>query len=278
MTSMPTSTLTPYVERSMIFELLEQQRRTMDFLTGRNSVMRMLQDQKRMADLTRSQLFALKMVTDNRRAIDLARGPTSTFQAIERSRRVTDLISGRNSIFQSLENSRKLMDTITARPQFAATMGMNDTLAAISSRPYFSTMIGTATMPRPAWIETIESLRTAIGNPLYADVVTQFDEAAELAEDGDEDGDEDEDEDESCWWIERLPLGTQFALLFVLLEVIDKMSELGQAATGVHLPPAYTAAVQVLFALAAAILALVDARAKAVANDEATADDDGGAE
>ena len=211
-----------------------------------------------MSELMTHRNFALKIVEDNHRALDLVKGPDSTFRMSEQSRRAVDLVSGANSLFRTLEKNRKLLDTITALHEFAAAIGMHDTLAAISSRPYFSTMIGMAAMPCPAWIETVEGLRSAIGNSLYAQAIAELNEAADLVEEG----------DPESWWFERLPIGAEFALLIILLEVIEQVSEFGQDVSGVHLPPAYTSGVKVLFALATAILALVDAPASAVAKDE----------
>lgn len=244
------------------FEIIEQNWRMLDLATGRNSVLRMLASQDRVSDLIAGHYSAANVVNNNSRALEIARGQNSTLLTIAQSRRVADLAAGRNSLFQTVEGSRKLLESIAARRDFAATIGINDTLAAISSRPYFSTMIATAVMPRPAWIERIETLRTAIGEPLYAQAVAGFDQAADLLE----------APAPRLWWIERLPVHAQLGLLLIVLQVIEKVSEFAQDATGVHLPKAYTSGVEVLFALAAAILFVIDARVNAVTQEQEECD------
>lgn len=175
---------------------------------------------------------------------------------MEQNRKVLDALTGRNSVLNAMEQNRKLLKSISGRTSFASMIGVNSTLSAISSQPGFGAMIGTAVMPRPAWQGIFDGLRGPIGTDLYEDTRAEFDAAAILAGEG----------EGETWWIARLPFVAQVALLLVVLQALDAAGEFMSDMTGADVPPAYRSATTVLFALAATLLAFIEAKAKAAAD------------
>jgi hypothetical protein len=195
----------------------------------------------------------------NQKLLDLMFGPQfGALKMFEGNQKLLDSISGRNSILRMVEHSHKLLDSISSRASFASMVGANTTLAQIAAQPDFASMIGTATMPRPAWIGVFDGLREQVGADLYDEALAEFNTAADLA--GEADGE--------TWWVLRLRLVVQLALLVPVLQVVDKMSEFMADLAGEDLPPAYRSGTQVLFALAAVLLVFIDAKAEALADDD----------
>jgi hypothetical protein len=152
---------------------------------------------------------------------------------------------------------------IVGKPSFAEMIGANKTVSEIVSQPRFASMVGSAALPRSDWTGVLQGLREQIGSELYDDGITEFDAAADLAGEG----------DGESWWIERLPMYIQLGLLLFVLQALDKASEFVGDLTGDDLPPAYRSGTQLVFALALALLAIMEQKTKAVPEGEETVGD-----
>jgi len=141
-----------------------------------------------------------------------------------------------------LGENRTMIDSIAARQQFADVIGADRPFSEIVATPGLASLVGAATMPRPAWTSVLEDLRPAIGDELYAETAAEFDAASEIAGEGE------------TWWIARLPLVMQIGLLIVVLQALDAAGKFLEDLTGANVPPAYRSGVQFLFTLAIALM------------------------
>ena len=227
----------------------------LDLALGRSSVLRLLEDQDRMRRLIETQSAAARVIENNRRIQELITGPQSVLRQLESPK----LLPRVDAAARAVEQNRKLLDAISQRSAFTAMLGINDSVAALTQRPQFSSLVAQAVMPGGALKGVLDELRDPIGAGLYESATQELDRAAAEAEPGG-----------GVWWIERLPITAQLALLVVLLQGLDKMSLVAQDATGVRLAAVYRSATEAVFALVVGILAVVDARAKALSGEDDT--------
>jgi hypothetical protein len=248
--------------RSARFHSIERNRKWLDLMLGRSAMFDSIEGNRKWLDSISGRNAVLDMVENSRKALDSISGRSAMFGAIESNRRWLETISGRNSALGMVEQSRKLLDSITGRGLYSLQFGAADAIAQVGARPDFSSMIGSVAMPRPAWAGLFDGLREGIGADLRDEAVAEFNAAADLAG----------QDDTGTWWVFRLPLVVQLALLVLALQVVDKASEfMVDLAGGDDLPPAYRSGTQVLFALVAVLLAVIDTKASA---DAESADDD----
>lgn len=218
--------------------LIEENRNLFATLSGRGSPLRFIEDQRGMFDLVRRQTFSYKLIGDQRAILELP--------------------AGRSSVLKAVAENSKLLATLSMRSPFASMVNTSNAIAAITAQPYFSSLIGLEAMPLPAWAGVLDSLRAGIGEDLHSEAAADFDAAAELVTEG----------DHGSWWVARLPLTVQLALIFVVLQVLAKLTEFLQDLDGQDPPPAYRSGIQVVFALGAALLVVVEAKAKASPGDD----------
>jgi hypothetical protein len=236
------------------FENYQRIQRMLDLMMGRSSILRVLENQERIRRLVEAQSAATRATESHRRIQELMTGSQSVLSRLEGP----TLFSRVDAAARAVERNQKLLDAISQRSAFTAMLGVNDSVAALARQQQFTSLVAQAMMPTDALKAALGQLRDPIGVELYESAVEEFDRAAaEIALGG------------GIWWIERLPITGQLALLVVLLQVLDKMSLVAQDATGVHLPAVYRSATEAVFALVVGILAVVDARTKALSDDDA---------
>jgi hypothetical protein len=236
------------------FENYQRIQRTLDLMMGRSSILRALENQERIRRVVEAQSAATRATENHRRVQELMTGPQSVLSRLEGP----TLFSRISAASRAVERNQELLDAISQRSAFTAMLGVNDSVAALTRQQQFTSLVAQAMMPSDALKAALAQLRDPIGARLYESAVEEFDRAATEVEPGG-----------GIWWIERLPITGQLALLVVLLQVLDKMSLVAQDATGVHLPAVYTSATEAMFALVVGILTVVDARTKALSDDDA---------
>jgi hypothetical protein len=240
---------------------MERNRKWLDLMLGRNAMFDAIESNRKWLDSISGRNAMFGAIESNRKWLDSISGRSAVLDMVENSRKALDSISGRSAVLDMVENSRKALDSITGRGSLDSIVGARNAIAALAT-PDFASMIGTVAMPRPAWTGLFDGLREGIGADLYDEAVAEFNAAADLAG----------EDDAGTWWVFRLPLVVQLALLLLALQVVDKTSEfMADLAGGDDLPPAYRSGTQVLFALVAVLLAVIDAKASA---DDDSADDD----
>jgi hypothetical protein len=241
---------------------VQENRKLLDLITGQASVVNALQQNRAALDAIAGQASVLNALQQNRAALDAIAGQASVLNALQQNRAVLDAIAGQGSVINALQQSSSLLDSIVRRSGFASMIGVKDTLSQIASRPAFGSMVAARVMPRPAWDGVLQSLRDPIDDVLLDDAIAEFEAAASVGGDAVDD----------TWWIARLPFVAQVALLLIVLQLLDSVSKFVGEVTGEDVPPTYRSATQVLFALAAALLAFIEAKAE-VAQVESDSDE-----
>ncbi len=170
-------------------------------------------------------------------------------------------ISGISAVADAMKANVKALTHITESPGFLQAIKLNTRpLADVLGASQFASMIATPTMPRHEWTRALAEMQGAIGAGVVEAATAEFELAAEVA--AQPDGEE--------WWFARLPVVVQFGLLLMVLQVLDKAGEFLGDLTGQDVPPAYRTGVEMLFCLAFALLALIEAKADSGDEDDAS--------
>jgi hypothetical protein len=162
-------------------------------------------------------------------------------------------ITGIGRLAETMSANIKAFTEITASTGFLEAMKLNiRPLSDIIAAPQFASMIATPVMPTYDWSRVLEGMQGAIGAAFVDAATAEFDLAAEVV--AEPEGD--------VWWFARLPMMAQFGLLLMVLQVLDKAGEFMGDLTGQDVPPAYRTGVEMLFCLAFALHALIEAKAE----------------
>lgn len=214
--------------------------------------------QQRAGDLFSTQSWPLARIGQQEK---LAESLTRQFAPLTRIRQQEELVKSiRRSIgaFGTDRQLRALVDSITGRSRFASMVGIDASVASMTTMPQFKAMVGTSVMPRDQWAGMFERIRLPLGEELYEDSVLTFDASADLVE----------SRTDHEWWVLRLPFHVQLGLMILALQGVDATGDFVCNITHNEIPPEVRSAAKLLFALATILVGYLAAQAEAEDDSE----------